>query len=457
MPVIEHQALRCVVKDRFPLIEAFVRPAARVTRARVYFTSSAGDEYYSVDLRHTGDERYEARLPKPKSKAGPVIYFLEVLSAGGELQRTPEVKVDVVATPDACPEPDHVAVTGQGGDLEIYASSTRPVKPKGFRGVARVVVPADVVPVQAEPAPPPAAEQPAAGEASHETRTPVPPAPELTPAPPPATPGAPPSPPPAEPVEYPVGPDDIIKVVVLGHDDLSQTVLVQADGTFIFPLIGRVKVADLTPRQLEAMLTTRLGQGYIRNPQVSVTVQEYRSKTVMVMGEVARPGPYPLSGNLRTIEMLAKAGMTASAGTEVQVIRPLGPIDRPLLPSEVAGAEGAAPTASKQAEILKVDLRAIQLGDLDKNIPLHPNDTVFVPPAARFYVTGEARNPGAYTLPAGITVREAVILAGGFSDNASAGRTRVIREVDGQKREIKIKLDDPVQPGDIIVVKGKLF
>jgi polysaccharide export outer membrane protein len=133
--------------------------------------------------------------------------------------------------------------------------------------------------------------------------------------------------------------------------------------------------------------------------------------------------------------------------------------DKPALGADkpALGADKPAPGADKQAEILKVDLRAIQLGDLDKNIPLRPNDTVFVPPAARFYVTGEARNPGAYTLSPGITVREAVILAGGFSDNASAGRTRVIREVNGQKREIKIKLEDPVQAGDIIVVKGKLF
>lgn len=141
----------------------------------------------------------------------------------------------------------------------------------------------------------------------------------------------------------------------------------------------------------------------------------------------------------------------------MQIIRPLTPTDRPLLPAEVVGGDGAAPTADKQAELIKVDLRRVQAGDVDQNVALRPNDTVYVPPAAKFYVTGEARSPGAYTLTPGLSVREAVILAGGFGENASAGRTRVIREVDGHKREVKVQLDEPVQAGDIIVVKGKLF
>ena len=248
----------------------------------------------------------------------------------------------------------------------------------------------------------------------------------------------------------------MVKVTVIGHDDLSQTLIVQPDGTFIFPLLGKVKAADLTPKELERRLTETLAKGYIRNPQVSVVVQEYKSKTVMVMGEVTRPGTYPMTSNLRIIDLLAKAGMNTAAATEVQIIRPLFATDRPLLPAEVAPLPGGEP-AVKQAEILKVDLRAIQTGDLDKNVALQPNDTVYVPPVARFYVTGETRNTGAFTWQPNLSVREAVILAGGFGENAAQGKIRVIREVDGQKRELKIKPDDVVQPGDIIVVKGKLF
>lgn len=446
VPVIEHQALRCMLKERFPLVAAAVRPASLVTRARAYFTSSAGDEYYSVDMNPVGDERFEARLPKPRPKAGPVLYFIEVVSLGGVLQRTPEARVDVIKDGAACPDGGLVAAVGSGDDVELRATSPRVAKPKGFTGVARVLAAAEAVPEFAQSAPTVEA-------------TPAPQAPPATvsavePVPAPVTPTPAP---PVAPTEYALGPEDIVKVVVVGHDDLSQTLLVQADGTSIFPLLGRLKVAELTPSQLEVELTKRLAQGFIRSPQVSVTVQEYRSKTVMVMGEVARPGPYPLSSNLRILEMLAKAGMNVGAGYEVQVIRPLSPTDRPLLPAEVVGGEGAAPTADKQADVIKVDLRRVQTGDVDQNVALRPNDTVYVPPAAKFYVTGEARSPGAYTLTPGLTVREAVILAGGFGENASAGRTRVIRAVDGRKREVKIQLDDPVQAGDIIVVKGKLF
>ncbi len=473
VPVIEHQALRCMLKERFPLVAAAVRPASLVARARVYFTSSAGDEYYSVDLRPVNEQRFEARLPKPRAKAGPVLYFIEVVSSGGVLQRTPEVKVDVIKGGATCPDSGMVAPVGAGDDVELHATTPRVAKPKGFSGVARVLTAVEAVPVDAAVASVPAdgvaQQQPgpiaeSAPEPAPQSPTPVPtpvptppptPAPTPTPLPTPPPPAAGPTP--AAPSEYALGPEDIVKVVVVGHDDLSQTLLVQSDGTSIFPLLGRLKLAELTPSQLEGELTRRLAQGYIRSPQVSVTVQEYRSKTVMVMGEVARPGPYPLSSNLRIFEMLAKAGMNSGAGYEVQIIRPLMPTDRPLLPAEVLGGEGAAPTADKRADVINVDLRRVQAGDVDQNIALRPNDTVYVPPAAKFYVTGEARSPGAYTLTPRLTVREAVILAGGFGENASAGRTRVIREVEGRKREVKIQLDDPVQAGDIIVVKGKLF
>lgn len=457
VPLIEHESLRCVVKDRFALVEARVQPAASVTRARVYFTSSVGDEYYAVEMQAVGEERFQARLPKPKGKAGPLVYFLEVVSTGGELQRTPEVQLEIVKDARQCPEGGRVAAVGPDGDVTLLGSTARPGKPKGFSGVARVLglESASTAPAAPEPTPEPSP-TPAPTPTPRTWAIPPPPtAPPPMAAPPSGVPT--PSPTAAAPIEYAVGPDDIVKVAVVGHDDLAPTLLVQADGTFIFPLVGRVRVADLTPSEIEKKIAGLLAQGFIRNPQVTVTVQEYRSKSVMVLGEVSRPGPYPLSGSLRVVEVLAKAGLLPSAGHEIQVVRPLSATDRPILPAEVAGAPGAELTASKQAEIFKVDLRAVQLGDLDKNMALRPNDTVFVPPAAKFYVTGEARNPGAYTLSPGITVREAVILAGGFTDNAAAGRTRVIREVEGQKREIKVKLEDAVQPGDIIVVKGKLF
>jgi polysaccharide export outer membrane protein len=113
--------------------------------------------------------------------------------------------------------------------------------------------------------------------------------------------------------------------------------------------------------------------------------------------------------------------------------------------------------AANQAEVIRVNLKDIQAGDLSKNVALHPNDTVFVPLAPKVFVSGEVRNPGAYPFSPGTTVRQAISLAGGLTEDGSSGRIRVVREVEGKTREVKIKLDDPIEPGDTIVVKSKLF
>jgi polysaccharide export outer membrane protein len=253
--------------------------------------------------------------------------------------------------------------------------------------------------------------------------------------------------------DYQIGPDDILHISVLGHEDLDLSVLVQADGGFIFPLIGRVSATDLTPGELEQLLAERLASGFIRDPQVTVVVEEFRSKTVLVLGEVAHPGAYPLSGSMRIVEVLASAGIQSDAANEVVVLRPRSEDGGP-----VAGPQSLIHKESdRDAEILRVDMAAIQNGDLNQNIRLRPNDTVFVPPPPRFYVQGEVRSPGAYPITPGLSIREGITVAGGFTDDASAGRTRVIREIDGEKREIKVELDAPVLPGDTIVVKGSLF
>jgi polysaccharide export outer membrane protein len=256
--------------------------------------------------------------------------------------------------------------------------------------------------------------------------------------------------------EYEIGAQDILKVTVYGHEDLTLAVVVQPDGSFTFPLIGRVKAEDLTTKELEQKLGVLLGQGYIRNPQVTVSVQEQRSKTVYVVGEVSRPGTYPLSEGHTLVEILSRAGpMLPSAGSEVVVIRPRATAAGPVLPPE-PGPDGSAPSA-EQAEVSRVDIRRLQAGELAQNLALRPGDTVFIPQAPRIFVSGEVRNPGAYAFAPGMTVRQAISLAGGFTEHASAGRLRVVRQDDGKPHEIKVKIDDAVKPGDTLVVKESWF
>lgn len=282
--------------------------------------------------------------------------------------------------------------------------------------------------------------------------SPRPPRPTAAPAPSPTPPSAA-----KDAKDYQIGAEDILKVTVYGHEDLTQTVVVQSDGTFVFPLIGRVKASELSPKELERKIVVLLSQGFIRNPQVTVVVHEYRSKTVFVVGEVSRPGTYPLSGNRNIVEILSRAGpLTSAAGSEVVVVRPLAEVTGPILPTEaVIGADGGG--TKKRAEVIRVNVRDIQAGDLDKNVLLQPNDTVFVPQAPKVFVSGEVRTPGAYPFLPGTTVRQAISLAGGLTNDGSSGRIRVVREVEGKTKEVKIKLDDPIQPGDTIVVKAKLF
>jgi len=262
----------------------------------------------------------------------------------------------------------------------------------------------------------------------------------------------------AGPADYQIGPSDILNVTVYGHPDLTQTLFVQPDGTFTFPLVGRVKGSDMTPAELEKKLAILLSKGFIRNPQVTVVVQEYRSKTVYVVGEVARPGPYPLSGRTTLVEVLAKAGPTTNAGAEVVVVRPHQgvAVAGPVLPTEVAEGEEAPPDKPR-AEVIRIAVGDIQAGELEKNLFLQPNDTVFVPQAPKIFVSGEVKSPGAYGWFPGMTTRQLISLAGGLTPDGSDGRLKVVRQVDGQSEEGKIKLDDPVKPGDTVVVRRRLF
>ena len=422
---INHPPLVCLVANKSPRIEAVLSPPDDV-RARVYF-KSGDSEFYSVPMTPRLG-RYVGTLPRPKEKAGSVVYYIEAALPDGRANRTAEIRTRIVHEARSCSSMVGVPETVDAGDIEIFSAGTTH-KPEGFDGIANVT--------------------PLAGPARGRAAAPSTAAAEGVAAAPAPSPAATASPPP----EYQIGPEDILKVTVYGHEDLTQTVVVQSDGTFVFPLIGRIKGGDLSPKELERKITVLLSQGFIRNPQVTVLVQEYRSKTIFVVGEIMRPGTYPLSGSRTLVEALAKAGpTTANAGGEVVIVRPHGEVQGPVLPNQV----GVGP-ASASAEVIRVNMPDIQAGDLTKNVLLRPNDTVFVPLAPKVFVSGEVRNPGAYPFAARTTVRQAISLAGGLTEDGSSGRIRVVRTVEGKSRELKIKIDDPIQPGDTIVVKSKLF
>jgi polysaccharide export outer membrane protein len=248
--------------------------------------------------------------------------------------------------------------------------------------------------------------------------------------------------------EYVIGPQDVLSVTVFDQADLSGKFTVDADGTFSYPLIGRVKASGLTIRALETELKRLLSGDYLKNPQVTVEIATYKSQRVFVHGEVKNPGTFPLTGDMTLIEALAQAGSTTStAGDEALIVRPKpGTSKGPMLPGQ-----------QPDAEVIHVNLKDLQAGTLAQNLTLRDGDTIVVPKGQPIYVFGQVKMPGAYTAEPGMTVLQALALAGGVTDRGSTGRVKIVRIVDGKKTEIKVQLTDLVSPGDTIVVPERFF
>jgi polysaccharide export outer membrane protein len=248
--------------------------------------------------------------------------------------------------------------------------------------------------------------------------------------------------------DYTIGAQDVLTITVYNQEDLSGKFTVDADGTLTFPLIGRVKAGGLTLRGLEEDLRKRLADGYLRTPQVSVSMEQYRSQRIFVMGEVRSPGAYQLTGDMTIIEAIARAGSTTpQAADEVMIVRP----------REGKAADGPILATDDHSEVIRINLREIQEGALSKNVQLLDGDTLVVQKARSVYVFGQVRAPGAYPVDKDTTVLQALSLAGGVTDRGSTGRIKIVRTVDGKKKELKVKLTDIVEPGDTVIVAERFF
>ena len=250
--------------------------------------------------------------------------------------------------------------------------------------------------------------------------------------------------------DYVVGAQDILTITSYDQADLSGKFTVEADGTFTYPLIGRVKAGGMTLRQVEAEVKKQLkDKGFFNNPQVTVSVEQYRSQKVFIVGEVRNPGSYALSGDMTLVEMLARAGSTLqTASGEAVVVHPSRQdIGGPVLPDQ-----------DTAANVTRINLRDLENGLFSQNAVLRDGDTIFVPRAESVYVFGQVKNPSAYALQQkNTTVLQALSLAGGVTDRGSTNRIKIVRVVSGEKREIKATLTDVVLPGDTIIVAERFF
>jgi len=248
--------------------------------------------------------------------------------------------------------------------------------------------------------------------------------------------------------EYTIGAGDIVLINVWGHEDLTKEVVVSEKGKFSFPLIGELKAAGLTVKELEAKLVRLLSEGYVINPYVTVRVQGYKSKRVYVLGQVRSPGTYSLDKETSLIEIISRAGgVSDGAGWIIDVVRPSRKVlDKPITPDE----------ANKE-DIIRVDVEGLLGGRAEDNIRIEGGDTIFVPKAAFYFIFGEVKSPGSYKLRRETTVLKAVILAGGFTDKASKRRIKIRRKEGDKTIKVRVKLDDPVLPQDTIIVPESFF
>jgi polysaccharide export outer membrane protein len=250
-----------------------------------------------------------------------------------------------------------------------------------------------------------------------------------------------------EPPNYVIGPEDVLTVTVFNEPSLSGRFRVENDGQFNYPFLGRVRAGGATLSDVAATLKTKLADGYLRNPQVTVDVDQFRSQSVFVMGEVRAPGKYVLSGTVSLLEVLAQAGSTTSlAGQEIVVLHPR---------TRAAGAVSLS--APGDSEVLRVNMREIESGRMSTNVPIRDGDTIFVPKAERFFVVGLVRNPGSYALEPNMTVLQALSLAGGVTERGSSRRLRITRVVNGKRTDLDAKATDLVLPGDTITVRQRLL
>lgn len=234
-------------------------------------------------------------------------------------------------------------------------------------------------------------------------------------------------------VDYIIGPKDLLEINVFGVNELDTTVRVSEDGLITVPLVGEVRVAGMTKGGVEKELTRLFEDRFLRNPQVTVFIKEYRSKKISLLGAVNNPGDYELLGRQTLLQIISKAGgLTEDAGKEIIIIR---------------NQEDGSNSSFK---ISVEDL--VQGGDAALNIVLQPGDIINIPidKMVRVYVFGQVKNPGALQVKKSNipTLLQAIAQAGGFSPRASRGKV-TIKRVDDQGREIQMK----VNAKDII--KGK--
>jgi polysaccharide export outer membrane protein len=239
--------------------------------------------------------------------------------------------------------------------------------------------------------------------------------------------------------EYVLGGGDTVQIMVYEQPDLSIVArLSQDDATIAYPLLGEVPLGELTPAQAGRKIAGLLrDRGFLKAPQVTVTVKDYLSKQIPVMGQVNNPGEYALRDESRVVDLIAQAGGLKGDAADVIV---------------VVKNEGGKPVRHS------IDMMRFYAGDMDQNIKIAQGDLILVPKMDTFFIHGEVKRPGMYRLEQEMTVMQALSVGGGLNDRGSMKGLKVTRILpDGGTEKIDIQLTDQLKPNDVLYVKERLF
>ena len=234
---------------------------------------------------------------------------------------------------------------------------------------------------------------------------------------------------------------DLVEVGVYNVPELTTKARVSSNGEIYLPLIDYIHVADLTAEEAEGVIQKRLADGgFVKNPHVTLFVDQYASQGASVLGEVAKPGVYPVPGQQRLFDVISAAGgFTEKAGRSIQVTHRDQP-DQPIT----------------------VPLSRNVTDNPESNIPILPGDTIIVRKADLVYVVGDVGRPSGFLMDSGhLTVLQAIALAGGTGRTADLGAARIIRKGPGGITETSVELkkilrakapDITMQADDILFV-----
>jgi polysaccharide export outer membrane protein len=240
--------------------------------------------------------------------------------------------------------------------------------------------------------------------------------------------------------EYLISPGDILRISVYKNPEMTNDVRVSEGGTIGFPLIGSVPVAGLTLPGAERKIAQMLKDGgFVLNPQVNILLMQAFGNQVSVIGQVNRPGRYPIEGaGGRLSGMLAAAGGIAGSGADVVI---------------VTGTRNGQPFR-REIDVVKMS----SSGNTADDIALAGGDTLFVNRAPLFYIYGQVQRPGQFRLERDMTVMQALASGGGVTGKGSRrGIVLHRRDANGKVKELDVSLDDDVHDEDVIYVKEALF